>query len=149
MDLKLRKVFVHTRHKVIVVRKPTSCITLGHALSLLCPLSPSSNHVPPTSSTILQPLANVGSLTYVAKKCTELGGQVICQSKAVCFVFTWSMCPLFADQVAAKPCTPTSNTECQCKEGFFCLPHHPCEVCKKCSKYAAVSFLFCSRDLYY
>ncbi|XP_063050978.1 hematopoietic death receptor isoform X5 [Engraulis encrasicolus] len=41
-------------------------------------------------------------------------------------------CP--PDQVPTKTCSRTSDTECQCREGTFCLPDHACEVCKKCSK---------------
>ncbi|POI26681.1 hypothetical protein CIB84_009569 [Bambusicola thoracicus] len=36
------------------------------------------------------------------------------------------------DQVEVSPCVPTRNTQCACKNGTFCLPDHPCEMCQKC-----------------
>ncbi|OXB54297.1 hypothetical protein ASZ78_002816 [Callipepla squamata] len=36
------------------------------------------------------------------------------------------------DQVELSPCTRTRNTQCACKNGTFCLPDHPCEMCQKC-----------------
>ncbi|XP_061762941.1 hematopoietic death receptor isoform X3 [Nerophis ophidion] len=39
-----------------------------------------------------------------------------------------------SDQEIVRPCSPTQNTECQCKEGTFCAPEEACEVCKKCSR---------------
>ncbi|XP_046787507.1 tumor necrosis factor receptor superfamily member 10B isoform X1 [Gallus gallus] len=36
------------------------------------------------------------------------------------------------DQVEVSPCIPTRNTQCACKNGTFCLPDHPCEMCQKC-----------------
>ncbi|XP_026178111.1 tumor necrosis factor receptor superfamily member 1A-like isoform X2 [Mastacembelus armatus] len=39
-----------------------------------------------------------------------------------------------SDQEIVKPCTPTQNTECQCKSGTFCAPDQACEVCLKCSR---------------
>ncbi|XP_013890088.1 tumor necrosis factor receptor superfamily member 10B isoform X2 [Austrofundulus limnaeus] len=37
------------------------------------------------------------------------------------------------DQEVVRPCTPTQNSQCQCKAGRFCHPDHACEICKKCS----------------
>ncbi|KFO71584.1 Tumor necrosis factor receptor superfamily member 10B, partial [Cuculus canorus] len=37
-----------------------------------------------------------------------------------------------ADQVQVSPCQPTRNTQCACKNGTFCSPDHPCEMCQKC-----------------
>ncbi|KAI6068416.1 Tumor necrosis factor receptor superfamily member 10A-like protein [Aix galericulata] len=37
------------------------------------------------------------------------------------------------DQVTLRACTPTHNTECQCKQGYFC-PAEGCEICQRCSK---------------
>ncbi|XP_038560166.1 tumor necrosis factor receptor superfamily member 10A-like isoform X1 [Micropterus salmoides] len=39
-----------------------------------------------------------------------------------------------SDQEIVKPCTPSQDTECQCKPGGFCAPDQACEVCKKCSR---------------
>ncbi|XP_021230709.1 tumor necrosis factor receptor superfamily member 10A-like isoform X2 [Numida meleagris] len=36
------------------------------------------------------------------------------------------------DQVEVSPCITTRNTQCACKNGTFCLPDHPCEMCQKC-----------------
>ncbi|XP_062366645.1 tumor necrosis factor receptor superfamily member 10B-like isoform X2 [Cinclus cinclus] len=36
------------------------------------------------------------------------------------------------DQVQQSPCQPTRNTVCVCKDGTFCPPEHPCEMCQKC-----------------
>ncbi|XP_061856047.1 uncharacterized protein LOC104552498 isoform X2 [Colius striatus] len=39
-------------------------------------------------------------------------------------------CP--ADQVTLRPCTLTHDTECQCRQGYFC-PAEGCEICQRCS----------------
>ncbi|KFQ41998.1 Tumor necrosis factor receptor superfamily member 10C, partial [Nestor notabilis] len=36
------------------------------------------------------------------------------------------------DQTILRPCTPTHDTECRCKQGYFC-PAEGCEICHKCS----------------
>ncbi|XP_042641630.1 tumor necrosis factor receptor superfamily member 6 isoform X2 [Tyto alba] len=36
------------------------------------------------------------------------------------------------DQVTLRPCTLTRDTECQCKQGYFC-PAEGCEICQRCS----------------
>ncbi|KAM9556162.1 uncharacterized protein ACIB01_007897 [Guaruba guarouba] len=36
------------------------------------------------------------------------------------------------DQTILRPCTPTHDTECRCKQGYFC-PAEGCEICQKCS----------------
>ncbi|XP_027642379.2 tumor necrosis factor receptor superfamily member 6-like isoform X2 [Falco peregrinus] len=36
------------------------------------------------------------------------------------------------DQITLRPCTPTHDTECQCKQGYFC-PAEGCEICQRCS----------------
>ncbi|RLV86531.1 hypothetical protein DV515_00015915 [Chloebia gouldiae] len=42
-------------------------------------------------------------------------------------------CPLCpTDQVKLSPCQPARNTQCVCKNGTFCPPDHPCEMCQKC-----------------
>ncbi|NWR76755.1 TR10B factor, partial [Centropus unirufus] len=36
------------------------------------------------------------------------------------------------DQVQVSPCKTTSNRQCACRNGTFCSPDHPCEMCQKC-----------------
>ncbi|NXX83423.1 TNR26 factor, partial [Urocolius indicus] len=36
------------------------------------------------------------------------------------------------DQVTLRPCTLTRDTECQCRQGYFC-PAEGCEICQRCS----------------
>ncbi|NXX27206.1 TR10B factor, partial [Nicator chloris] len=36
------------------------------------------------------------------------------------------------DQVELSPCQPVRNTVCACRNGTFCPPDHPCEMCQKC-----------------
>ncbi|NXK56753.1 TR10C factor, partial [Chauna torquata] len=37
------------------------------------------------------------------------------------------------DQITLRTCTLTRDTECQCKQGYFC-PAEGCEICQRCSK---------------
>ncbi|XP_065611813.1 uncharacterized protein LOC136060939 [Cyrtonyx montezumae] len=37
------------------------------------------------------------------------------------------------DQITLRPCTVTSDTECQCKQGYFCSAEG-CEICQRCSQ---------------
>lgn len=36
------------------------------------------------------------------------------------------------DQMELSPCQPQRNTVCVCRNGTFCPPEHPCEMCQKC-----------------
>ncbi|NXL84792.1 TR10B factor, partial [Alectura lathami] len=36
------------------------------------------------------------------------------------------------DQVQLSPCNATRDTQCVCRNGTFCSPDHPCEMCQKC-----------------
>ncbi|KFQ18080.1 Tumor necrosis factor receptor superfamily member 10B, partial [Merops nubicus] len=36
------------------------------------------------------------------------------------------------DQVELSPCQKARNTQCACRNGTFCSPDHPCEMCQKC-----------------
>ncbi|KFV43708.1 Tumor necrosis factor receptor superfamily member 10B, partial [Gavia stellata] len=36
------------------------------------------------------------------------------------------------DQITLRPCTLMHDTECQCKQGYFC-PAEGCEICQRCS----------------
>ncbi|KFQ82838.1 Tumor necrosis factor receptor superfamily member 10B, partial [Phoenicopterus ruber ruber] len=35
-------------------------------------------------------------------------------------------------KVELSPCRAVSDTQCACKNGTFCSPDHPCEMCQKC-----------------
>ncbi|KFQ57464.1 Tumor necrosis factor receptor superfamily member 10B, partial [Pelecanus crispus] len=35
-------------------------------------------------------------------------------------------------QVELRACRADSNTQCACRNGTFCSPDHPCEMCQKC-----------------
>ncbi|XP_072194467.1 uncharacterized protein [Excalfactoria chinensis] len=37
------------------------------------------------------------------------------------------------DQLTSRTCTVTSDTECQCKQGYFC-PAEGCEICQRCGE---------------
>ncbi|KAK6305177.1 hypothetical protein J4Q44_G00239570 [Coregonus suidteri] len=37
------------------------------------------------------------------------------------------------DQSQTVPCTSTTDTQCQCQTGTFCVPEQACEVCKRCA----------------
>ncbi|OXB74131.1 UNVERIFIED_CONTAM: hypothetical protein H355_004468 [Colinus virginianus] len=39
----------------------------------------------------------------------------------------------FLDQITLRTCTVTSDTECQCRKGYFC-PAEGCEICQRCSQ---------------
>ncbi|NXX81490.1 TR10B factor, partial [Urocolius indicus] len=36
------------------------------------------------------------------------------------------------DQVELSPCKATRDRQCICRNGTFCSPDHPCEMCQKC-----------------
>ncbi|XP_010876373.1 tumor necrosis factor receptor superfamily, member a isoform X2 [Esox lucius] len=38
------------------------------------------------------------------------------------------------DQTQTVECTSTTDTQCQCRPGTFCVPEQACEVCKRCAK---------------
>ncbi|XP_038016253.1 tumor necrosis factor receptor superfamily member 10B-like isoform X2 [Motacilla alba alba] len=77
---------------------------------------------------------------YIAKECEEHKGSGKCEScRAGEYMeypnaFQWcrdcSQCR--EDQVELSPCQTTKNTVCACRNGTFCPPDHPCEMCQKC-----------------
>ncbi|XP_077088936.1 tumor necrosis factor receptor superfamily, member a [Siphateles boraxobius] len=80
--------------------------------------------------------------TYVKEKCSRDQEKGICSP---CEKGTYAEHPTgmeqclqcsqcHRDQIMVADCTSTSNTKCECKPGFFCLPDEPCEVCKKCTR---------------
>uniref|UniRef100_A0A8C3RVS0 TNFR-Cys domain-containing protein n=1 Tax=Chelydra serpentina TaxID=8475 RepID=A0A8C3RVS0_CHESE len=36
------------------------------------------------------------------------------------------------DEVQLSGCNSSKNTQCTCKNGTFCSPDHPCEICQRC-----------------
>ncbi|NXD71909.1 TNR26 factor, partial [Eolophus roseicapillus] len=36
------------------------------------------------------------------------------------------------DEVELSPCRAVQDTQCACRNGTFCSPEHPCEMCQKC-----------------
>ncbi|NXK82352.1 TR10B factor, partial [Amazona guildingii] len=44
--------------------------------------------------------------------------------------FSCRMCR--EDEVELSPCRATQNRQCACRNGTFCSPEHPCEMCQKC-----------------
>ncbi|XP_068030646.1 tumor necrosis factor receptor superfamily member 10A-like [Anomalospiza imberbis] len=78
--------------------------------------------------------------TYIAEECKEENGSGRCEPcrhgeyMEYPNAFGWcqdcSECR--EDQVKQSPCQPVRNTVCVCKNGTFCPPDHPCEMCQKC-----------------
>lgn len=65
-----------------------------------------------------------GSLAVLRK---AAGGGAWCEGAGVELSF---LSP--TDQVELSPCRADRNTQCACKNGTFCSPDHPCEMCQKC-----------------
>ncbi|XP_068776703.1 tumor necrosis factor receptor superfamily member 10A-like isoform X2 [Struthio camelus] len=78
--------------------------------------------------------------TYVAEHCKEQNGSSKClpckEDEYVEYPNDFSKClgcwTCREDQVQLSPCKATKNTQCICKNGTFCSPDHPCEMCQKC-----------------
>ncbi|CAN8205928.1 unnamed protein product [Coccothraustes coccothraustes] len=78
--------------------------------------------------------------TYISKECEEQRGSSTCVScgageyteypNAFPSCQQCSVCR--EDQVELSPCQPQRNTVCVCRNGTFCPPEHPCEMCQKC-----------------
>ncbi|KAJ7414283.1 hypothetical protein WISP_85078 [Willisornis vidua] len=96
---------------------------------------------PLNSSRTKRDVYNVCPLgTYFAKYCEDPEG---CSSCLPCKDNEYMDRPNYGDscyeclkcredQVEQSPCQPTRNRECVCKEGTFCDPNQPCEMCQKC-----------------
>ncbi|KFO92370.1 Tumor necrosis factor receptor superfamily member 10B, partial [Buceros rhinoceros silvestris] len=78
--------------------------------------------------------------TYVLDHCKEQNGSSVC-SRCQRNEFTeypndLSKClrcrVCREDQVELSPCQADRNTQCACRNGTFCSPDHPCEMCQKC-----------------
>ncbi|XP_010125716.1 PREDICTED: tumor necrosis factor receptor superfamily member 10A-like, partial [Chlamydotis macqueenii] len=78
--------------------------------------------------------------TYVAGHCEEQNGSRKClpcrENEFIAYPNDFSRCfscqTCREDQVELSPCRATSNTQCACRNGTFCSPDHPCEMCQKC-----------------
>ncbi|XP_009097940.3 tumor necrosis factor receptor superfamily member 10A isoform X1 [Serinus canaria] len=78
--------------------------------------------------------------TYISQECEEQRGPSTCVScrareymeypNAFHSCQECSVCR--EDQVELSPCQPQRNTVCVCRNGTFCPPEHPCEMCQKC-----------------
>ncbi|XP_010005472.1 PREDICTED: tumor necrosis factor receptor superfamily member 10B-like [Chaetura pelagica] len=78
--------------------------------------------------------------TYVAEHCKEQNGSSKClpckKDEYIEYPNDFTKClgcqTCREDQVELSPCRNTSNTQCVCRNGTFCSPDHPCEMCQKC-----------------
>ncbi|XP_071585432.1 tumor necrosis factor receptor superfamily member 10A-like [Heliangelus exortis] len=78
--------------------------------------------------------------TYVAEHCHEQRGSSRClpctADGYIAYPNSFTKClgcqTCREDQVELKPCQATSDTQCACRNGTFCSPDHPCEMCQKC-----------------
>ncbi|XP_059726323.1 tumor necrosis factor receptor superfamily member 10B isoform X2 [Haemorhous mexicanus] len=78
--------------------------------------------------------------TYISKECEEQRGSSTCVScrareymeypNAFHSCQECSVCR--EDQVELSLCHSQRNTVCVCRNGTFCPPEHPCEMCQKC-----------------
>ncbi|XP_066423353.1 tumor necrosis factor receptor superfamily member 10B-like [Molothrus aeneus] len=78
--------------------------------------------------------------TYLTKECEEQGGSSTCEpcglGEYMEYPNVFQSCQECSkcreDQVELSPCQPQRNTVCACRNGTFCPPEHPCEMCQKC-----------------
>ncbi|KAM6036241.1 tumor necrosis factor receptor superfamily member 10A-like [Theristicus caerulescens] len=78
--------------------------------------------------------------TYVAEHCKEKNGSSKClpckEDEYIEYPNDFSKClgcrTCREDQVELRPCRAISDTQCACRNGTFCSPDHPCEMCQKC-----------------
>ncbi|XP_064328835.1 tumor necrosis factor receptor superfamily member 10A-like [Phalacrocorax carbo] len=78
--------------------------------------------------------------TYVAEHCKEQNVSSTClpckADEYIEYPNDFSKClgcrTCREDQVELRPCRAISDTQCVCKNGTFCSPDHPCEMCQKC-----------------
>ncbi|KAM6996394.1 tumor necrosis factor receptor superfamily member 10B [Passerculus sandwichensis] len=78
--------------------------------------------------------------THLIKECEEQGGSSTCEpcglGEYMEYPNTFPSCQECSkcreDQVELSPCQPQRNTVCACRNGTFCPPEHPCEMCQKC-----------------
>ncbi|XP_066193328.1 tumor necrosis factor receptor superfamily member 10B-like isoform X2 [Sylvia atricapilla] len=78
--------------------------------------------------------------TYLAAECKEQNGSSECKpcgyGEYMEYPSAFQTCRECSkcreDQVEQSPCQPVRNTVCACRNGTFCPPEHPCEMCQKC-----------------
>ncbi|XP_072702498.1 tumor necrosis factor receptor superfamily member 10B-like isoform X2 [Ciconia boyciana] len=78
--------------------------------------------------------------TYVAEHCKEQNGSSKClpckDDEYIEYPNDFPKClgcrTCREDQVELSPCRAISDTQCACRNGTFCSPDHPCEMCQKC-----------------
>ncbi|XP_075030787.1 tumor necrosis factor receptor superfamily member 10B isoform X2 [Calonectris borealis] len=78
--------------------------------------------------------------TYVAEPCKEQNGSSKClpckEDEYIEYPNDFTKClgcrTCREDQVELSPCRAVSDTQCACRNGTFCSPDHPCEMCQKC-----------------
>ncbi|XP_074899661.1 tumor necrosis factor receptor superfamily member 10A-like isoform X5 [Buteo buteo] len=78
--------------------------------------------------------------TYVAEQCKEQNGSSRClpckEDEYIEYPNSFTKClgcrTCREDQVELSPCQAVRDTQCACKNGTFCSPDHPCEMCQKC-----------------
>ncbi|XP_066064017.1 tumor necrosis factor receptor superfamily member 10A-like isoform X1 [Chamaea fasciata] len=78
--------------------------------------------------------------TYLAGECQEQNGSSRCERCGYgeyteypnAFPACRDCSKCREDQVEQSPCEPDRNTVCACRNGTFCPPEHPCEMCQKC-----------------
>ncbi|KAM6294637.1 tumor necrosis factor receptor superfamily member 10B-like [Aegotheles albertisi] len=78
--------------------------------------------------------------TYVAEHCKEQNGSSKClpckEDEYIEYPNDFTKClgcrTCREDQVELSPCRATSDTQCACRNGTFCSPDQPCEMCQKC-----------------
>ncbi|XP_059687377.1 tumor necrosis factor receptor superfamily member 10B [Gavia stellata] len=78
--------------------------------------------------------------TYVAEHCKEQNGSSKClpckEDEYIEYPNDFAKClrcrTCREDQVELSPCRAVSDTQCTCRNGTFCSPDHPCEMCQKC-----------------
>ncbi|KAI4885665.1 hypothetical protein NFI96_026597, partial [Prochilodus magdalenae] len=86
--------------------------------------------------------SNCPAGTYVKQPCSSASEKGVCEAcdfgsyteheNGLLKCLLCSSCR--SDQNLVQQCTSTQNTQCQCKEGLYCLPDQACEVCKTCSR---------------
>ncbi|XP_042657428.1 tumor necrosis factor receptor superfamily member 10A-like [Tyto alba] len=78
--------------------------------------------------------------TYVAEHCEEQNGSSKClpckEDEYIEYPNDFPKClgcrTCREDQVELSPCQAVRDTQCACRNGTFCSPDHPCEMCQKC-----------------
>ncbi|NXG79723.1 TNR26 factor, partial [Baryphthengus martii] len=79
--------------------------------------------------------------TYVAEHCSALHSRGTCMPCTEGETYTahengleecLSCRQCKDDQITLRTCTQMHDTECQCRQGYFC-PAEGCEICQRCT----------------